>query len=65
MSSVVNLRFKVTRVDNSGNRRDPYSRLFVYRESIDFETPFNYSTFHFSMLKNKIKKEFPERKCTF
>jgi len=61
MPSIVNIRFKVTRVDHGGNRRDPYSRLFVL-ESVDLEKPFqNYpNTIGFAKFIAKIKNEFPE-----
>ncbi len=63
MYSIVNVRFKVTRVDQVGNRREPYSRLFVL-ESVELDQSSGrltrWNPRHFSRVITDIKKAFPE-----
>ena len=63
MPTIVNVQFKVIRVDYAGNPREPYSRLF-FLEGVNLDRSFsstldyrleNYITFIYD-----IKKAFPE-----
>jgi len=64
MSLIVSVGFKVTRVDDSGNRREPFSRLFVL-EAVNLDRTYSNlftepSYAGFINLIGNIKKVFPE-----
>ncbi len=68
MPSIVNVHFKVTRVNHDGNRSEPYSRLF-FLESIDLGLPFStlsdyphYIGSRFIRFIENVKKEVLEIK---
>ena len=67
MASIVNVYFKVIRIDNNKNYKDPFSRLFLL-ESVDLEATFDSHLSELcssnlcqlnSLLVN-IKRAFPE-----
>lgn len=68
MPSIVNVHFKVTRVNHDGKRNEPYSRLFSL-ESIDLDRPLSnltgylqYIGARFLRFIQDVKKDFIEIK---